>query len=155
MNKMGIFWVMVNTTSSSINTLGEYLGWNADAKLINFIYHTNYRVIRGFPALRKAVTTQVKKCCIFFTCVWYRQSSADTSLPLRATRPDIRVNDGAFTILNLRSFALSEFFQIMAAKTSLTDSNVQTLLKGEKNQNMERKTENYVFSRFGNGISRA
>ena len=50
-------------------------------------------------------------------CVWYRQSAADTSLPLRATRPDIRVNDGAFIILNLRSFALSEFFQIMAAKT--------------------------------------
>ena len=33
----------------------------ADEKLINFIYHTNYYVIRGFPALRKAVTTQVKK----------------------------------------------------------------------------------------------
>ena len=33
----------------------------ADEKLINFIYHTNYYVIRGLPALRKAVTTQVKK----------------------------------------------------------------------------------------------
>ena len=33
----------------------------ADEKLINFIYHTNYYVIRGFPALRKAVTTQVEK----------------------------------------------------------------------------------------------
>ena len=33
----------------------------ADEKLINFIYHTNYCVIRGFLALRKAVTTQVKK----------------------------------------------------------------------------------------------
>ena len=33
----------------------------ADEKLINFIYHTNYCVKRGFPALRKALTTQVKK----------------------------------------------------------------------------------------------
>ena len=37
----------------------------ADEKLINFIYYTNYCVIRGFPALRKAVTTQVKKSRIF------------------------------------------------------------------------------------------
>ena len=33
------------------------------------IYHINCGVIQGFPALRKAVTTHVKKYRIFFTCV--------------------------------------------------------------------------------------
>ena len=46
----------------------------------------------------------------------------------------------------------------MAAKTleksvSLTDSDVQTYLEGKENQNTKRKTESYVFSSFGNGIS--
>ena len=31
----------------------------------NFFYYTNYGVIQGFPALRKAVTTHVKKYDIF------------------------------------------------------------------------------------------
>ena len=33
------------------------------------INHINYGVIQGFPALRKAVTTDVKKISYFFTCV--------------------------------------------------------------------------------------
>ena len=37
---------------------------------------------------------------------------------------------------------------------SLTDGDVQTLLAEEENQNTIRKTESYVFSGFGNGISR-
>ena len=46
----------------------------------------------------------------------------------------------------------------MAAKTleksvSLTDSDIQNYLEGKENQNTERKTESYVFSSFGNGIS--
>ena len=32
----------------------------------------------------------------------------------------------------------------------LTDSNVQTFLEGEENQNAKRKNESYVFSGFGN-----
>ena len=55
--------------------------------------------------------------------------------------------------------SLSELSRIMAAKTlkksvSLTDSAVQTFLKGEKNQYTKRKTESYVFSAFGVGIFR-
>ena len=47
----------------------------------------------------------------------------------------------------------------MAAKTlkksvSLTDSDVQTFLEGEENQYTKRKTESYVFSGFGAGMSR-
>ena len=46
----------------------------------------------------------------------------------------------------------------MAAKTlgksvSLTDSDIQTYLEEKENQSTERKTESYVFSSFGNGIS--
>ena len=37
---------------------------------------------------------------------------------------------------------------------SPTDSDVHTFLEGEENQNMNRKTESYAFSGFGNGISR-
>ena len=47
----------------------------------------------------------------------------------------------------------------MVAKTlkksvSLTDSDVQTFLEGEENQYTKRKTESYVFSGFGVGMSR-
>ena len=33
-------------------------------------YHINYGVIQGFPALRKTITTYVKKKRNFFMCVW-------------------------------------------------------------------------------------
>ena len=42
---------------------GCHQGW------IKNFYHGNCGVIQGFPALRKAVTTYVKKYRIFFTCV--------------------------------------------------------------------------------------
>ena len=46
----------------------------------------------------------------------------------------------------------------MAANTeksvSLTNSDVQTFLEGKENQYTKRKTEMYVFSGFGNSISR-
>ena len=34
---------------------------------------------------------------------------------------------------------------------SLTASDIETFLKTEENQNMERKIESFVFSGFGNG----
>ena len=37
---------------------------------------------------------------------------------------------------------------------SLRANDIQTYLGGEENQNTERKTESYLFSGFGNGISR-
>ena len=78
----------------------------ANEKLINFIYHTNYCVIRGFPALRKAVTTQVKKFRTFLRVFDIANQLMTRHPPLlRATRLDIRMNDEAFTVLNLRSFA--------------------------------------------------
>ena len=49
-----------------------------------FLYHMNCGVIRGFLALRKAVTTQVKN--VFFHVCSYSQSAADTALACGTTR---------------------------------------------------------------------
>ena len=80
--------------------------WEANANTNwKMFYHTIYFVIQGFPALRKALTTHVKKKMrYFFTCVWYRQSAADTLHAFRATRSGWRKNNKASTILNPKSF---------------------------------------------------
>ena len=46
----------------------QITGTTSDFKM-GAINHINYGVIQGFPALRKAVTTDVKKLSYFFTCV--------------------------------------------------------------------------------------
>ena len=48
------------------------------------IHHLNCSITQGFSALRKAVTTHVKKNYDNFLLL--RQSAADTSLAFRATR---------------------------------------------------------------------
>ena len=67
------------------------------------------------------------------------------------------MNNKALTILNPRSF-LGIFSDYGCSKTeksvSFTDTDVQTFLEWEENQSTKRKTESYVFSGFGNGISR-
>ena len=67
------------------------------------------------------------------------------------------MKDKAVTILNPRSF-VRIFLYSGSCNTeksvSLTGSDVQTFLEGKENQNTERKTESYVFSGFGDGISR-
>ena len=87
-------------------------------------YHINYDVIQGFPALRKVVTAHAKKNDISFTCVWYRQLAADTSLAFRVTRSGWWMNGKAFVISIYDS--LSEFFRIMAAKTLKNPYRLQT-----------------------------
>ena len=42
---------------------------NKFVKHVKLFYHINCGVVQGFPALRKAVTTHVKKYRIFSTCV--------------------------------------------------------------------------------------
>ena len=67
------------------------------------------------------------------------------------------MNNKALTILNPRSF-VGIFSDYGCSKTeksvSFTDTDVQTFLEWEENQSTKRKTESYVFSGFGNGISR-
>ena len=62
------------------------------------------------------------------------------------------------SLLSIRG-CLLEFSRIKASKTlkkfvSLTDSAVHTFLEGKENQTKKRKTESFVFSGFGNCISR-
>ena len=70
------------------------------------------------------------------------------------------MNGKAFTILNPRSFVriFSGYFCLKSEifVSTLTESDVQTFLEREENQKekTKRKTESYVFSGFGNGISR-
>ena len=107
--------------------------------------------------MRKAVTTYVKKTRYVFTCVWYRQSAVDTSLAFRATRSGWWMNSEALTILNTRPF-VGTFSDYGGWNTKnsvpLTESDVQTFQEGKENRCAKRKTESYVFSGFGNGISR-
>ena len=67
------------------------------------------------------------------------------------------MNSEAYTILNPRSFAaiFSDYGCQNTEKSVLPrESDVQTFLEGEENQNTEWKTESCVSSGFGNGISR-
>ena len=67
------------------------------------------------------------------------------------------MNSGAFNILNPKSFVgiFSDYgYQNTEKSVLLTESDVQTFLEGEENQNTERKTESCVFSGLSNGISR-
>ena len=109
-------------------------------------YHINYAVIQGFPALRKTVTTYVRNIVFLHLC-----------LTSPNTMSGWWMKDKAVTILNPRSFV--RIFSYSGScntekSVSLTGSDVQTFLEGKENQNTERKTESYVFSGFGDGISR-
>ena len=111
-----------------------------------------YTRISGPEKSRNKNTRKNRK---YFTGVWYHQSAADTSSPFASL---CRVDEWKplpFSILSL----LSEFSRIIASKTRKTLCCFQTVtldifLEGEENQSTKRKTENYVFSGFVNGISR-
>ena len=112
-------------------SLDERVGVGVNCGLIFlYIYHINYGVLQGFPDQRKAVTTRY-----FFTCVWYRQSAADTSLAFRATRSnEWTAKSVPFSIQG----RLSDFFGLWLPKhwkiRIATDSDVQTFLEGKDNQ---------------------
>ena len=84
---------------------------------------------------------------------WYSQSAADVT----------RLWHHSVRLMNERqSFHDSQYKLFVGAfsnyggtknSVSLTDSEVQTFLEGEKNQYTKRKTESYVFSGFGVSIS--
>ena len=77
----------------------------------------------------------------FFTCVWYRQSAADTSPTTLSQVNERTAKPSPFSIQG----RLSEFFQIMAAKTLknpyrlITDSDVQTFLRSRRKPKYEKK----------------
>ena len=84
---------------------------NGDEPVLSYKLQCYIRI----PALRKAVTTHVKKIRYFFMCVWYRQSAADTSL---AFTPLGQVDEWTAKPSPF-SFQgrLPEFSRIMVAKT--------------------------------------
>ena len=119
----------------------------------------NNGVIQGFPAPRKDVTSHVKKYDIFsrvFDITNQLLTRYSPFAPLGQV-DEWMAKPSPFSTQS----RLSETFRINGCLdtekfVSLTasDSDVQTFLGGEENQNTERKTESYVFSGFGNGIFR-
>ena len=78
-----------------------------------YFYHINYGVIQGFSASsEKSRNYTLEKMRYFFTCVWYRQSAADTSPTTLSQVNERTAKPSPFSIQG----RLSEFFQIMAAK---------------------------------------
>ena len=76
-------------------------------------YHTLSYQLRCYTRIsspEKSLNNTREKIRYLFTCVWHRQSAADTSLAFRATR-----SGKAFTILNPRSF-VRDFFGLWLLK---------------------------------------
>ena len=128
------FWPSeVSLTSGRFNPWGIW-EWK-------LIYHINYGVIQGFPALRKAVTTHEKKQRIFHVCL-ISPISCWTSLAFRATRSGWWRNGEVSTIFNPRSLVgiFSDNGCLNTKKfVSLRDSDVQTFLEGEEDKIWKEK----------------
>ena len=86
-------------------------------------YHTLSYKLRCYTRIsspEKSLNNTREKIRYLFTCVWHRQSAADTSLAFRATR-----SGKAFTILN--PIVCQRFFRIMAVKTLKNSYRLQTV----------------------------
>ena len=122
----------------------------------NIIYHINYGVILGFPALRKAVTTHVKRYDIFSRVFDIANQLLARHSPFSPLCwvDEWTVKPWPFSIQG----RLSEFLGLWLLKNwksvLFADTDVQTFLEWEENQSTKRKTKSYAFSGFGNGISR-
>ena len=70
-----------------------------------YINRYKLRCYKRISSPEKSRNNTREKKSYFFTCVWYRQSAADTSLTFRATRSGWLVSGNPFAILSPRSFA--------------------------------------------------
>ena len=70
----------------------------------NLVLSYKLRCYTRISSPEKSRDNTREKLRYFFTCVWYRQSAADTSLAFRATRSGWWLNSKAFTILNTKTF---------------------------------------------------
>ena len=70
----------------------------------NLVLSYKLRCYTRISSPEKSRDNTREKLRYFFTCVWYRQSAADTSLAFRATRSGWWMNSKAFTILNTKTF---------------------------------------------------
>ena len=91
------------------------------------------------------------KNTIFFTCVWYRQSAADTSLAFRATRSGWWMNGEALTILNPWLFVriFSDYGCLNTEKSvSLTDIDFQSFVEAVEKPKYEEKNRKLRIQRL-------
>ena len=96
------------------------------------IYHINYGVLQGFPALRKAVTTNVKKYNIF----WRVFDIANQLLNVTRFYSVRLINERESLHHSLSKIVCWNVFGLWLKNTritlSLTDSDVRTFLEGEE-----------------------
>ena len=96
------------------------------------IYHINYGVLQGFPALRKAVTTNVKKYNIF----WRVFDIANQLLNVTRLYSVRLINERQSLHHSLSKIVCWNVFGLWLKNTritlSLTDSDVRTFLEGEE-----------------------
>ena len=102
-------------------------------------YYINYSVIQGFPALRKAVTTHVKK--IGPSLTWLGQVNEWTAKPYHSQ----------FMVVCRIFFGL---WLLKYWRVCIVYRQWRSNFPGKENQNKKSRTGSYVFSGFGNGISR-
>ena len=118
--------------------------------------HTNYSVIQGLSALRKAVTKHVKKntilfhvCLISLISCWHDTHTSRHSVRLMNERQSLHHPQSKVVCRNLFGLWLLKYW-----KTRIAYKQWRSNLEGVKIRNTERKTESYVFRGFGSGISR-
>ena len=96
------------------------------------IYHINYGVLQGFPALRKAVTTNVKKYNIF----WRVFDIANQLLNVTRLYSVRLINERQSLHHSLSKIVCWNVFGLWLKNTritlSLTDIDVRTFLEGEE-----------------------
>ena len=138
---MESMWVLKHLSPLSCNT-GQFSP--PENKTFFLI---NYGAIQGFLTLRKVVT-HVKKNNIFSRVFNIANQLLQRHSPFAPLGhvDEWRTKPLSFLIQG----RLSDYFLIMAAKkmkksVSLTDSDVQTFIEAEENQNTKRKTESYLF----------
>ena len=103
------------------------------------IYHINCGVIQRFPALRKTVTTDVKKISYFSTCVDNQLLTRHSPLAPPGQVDEGTVKPSRFSIQVVYRSFLKLWRLNTKRSVSLTDSEAQTFLEGEENQYTERK----------------
>ena len=108
------------------------------------------RYYTRITSLRKAVTAHVKNVVVFHVCLISPISCWHVT---RLSRHLVRLINERKSLHHSQSKVFCRnFFGLWLLNTkksvSFTNSDVQSFLEGEENQNTERKTESYVFSGF-------
>ena len=87
-------------TVASVSLMISHVSWFMKYTVLSYKLRSYTRI----SSSDKSRNNTREKIWYFFTCVWYRQSAADTSLAFCTTRSGWWMNGEAFAILNLRSF---------------------------------------------------